>query len=121
MLTCPPRRFGRTSVLLLLLVAVAGFGAGAVAYWLYAAAPPLPESGDRPASTTAQVVALGRLRPAHDILPISGPPGDQIARIAVEEGAKVAKGQPLVELASPADREIDVALLEQLIRRVAQP
>jgi HlyD family secretion protein len=120
MLMRTPRRPGRTSVLLLLLVAAASFGAGAVAYWLYAAAPPLPESGDRPANTSAQVVALGRLRPATDILPISGPPGDQIARIAVEEGAKVAKGQPLVELASKADREIEVALLDQQIASAEQ-
>jgi HlyD family secretion protein len=108
-------------VVLLLLVAVASFGAGAIAYWLYAAAPSPPGSDDRPLRTTdARVVALGRLRPAKNILPVSGPPGDQIAKLLVKEGDTVREDQPLVELASKADRSIEVALLEQQIASAEQ-
>jgi HlyD family secretion protein len=113
MLTRLSPRPGRTSVVVPLIAAVAGFGAGAAALWLYNATPTPPDASDKPSGTAADVVALGRLRPASGLLTVSGPLGDQIARIEVKEGDAVQENQPLVELAGKADRAIEVALLEQ--------
>jgi len=65
------------------------------------------QSSDRPANATPGaaapphgVTALGRLEPRDGILRIAGPsrPSVVIAKLLVEEGARVGAGQPLAEL-----------------------
>src|SRR5439155_10636677 len=112
-------RPGKASILLLLVVAAAGFGAGAATLWFYAPQPTIPvnrKSLGRPADLPGEaVVALGRIRPAGGLRPVAGPPGDQIAELLVKEGDTVAAGQPLVRLAGRADRKAELDLLDQQI------
>ena len=108
-------------VLVVLLVAVAAYVAGAASLWFYAANPAV--TGKKPAGRPADlsgeaVVALGRIRPAGGLRPIAGPPGDQIAELLVHEGDGVRAGQPLVRLASRADRKGELDMLDQQIADV---
>jgi HlyD family secretion protein len=111
-------RAGKASLLVLLLVAVAAYGAGAATLYFYAANPVINNkrtpgrSADLPGEA---IVALGRIRPAGGIRTVAGPPGDQIAKILVQEGDTVRAGQPLVRLASQADRKDELDLLDQQI------
>jgi HlyD family secretion protein len=113
-----PVRFRAGKVLVILLVAVAAYGAGAVSIWFYAANPAInnkkapSRSPDLPGEA---IVALGRIRPAGGIRPIAGPPGDQVAELLVKEGDTVRAGQPLVRLASRVDRKGELDLLDQQI------
>ena len=75
-----PIRSARVSIVLLLILAAAAFGAGLIVPWK----PNLIDGGNRardfseppPRSANDPVVALGRLRPAGGYLTISGPPGE---------------------------------------------
>lgn len=110
-----PRR-GKAS--LLLVVAAAAYAAGAATLWFYAPNPPSAarKSATRPADLPGEtVVALGRVRPAGGLRPVPGPPGDQIAQLLVNEGDAVSAGQPIARLASRADRQAEVDLLDQQI------
>src|SRR5262245_11804495 len=108
-------RPGRTSLLLIVLVAVAAYAAGGATLWLAHWRP--PEPGSAPDATTAAgsnlIVALGRLRPAKKELTIVGPVGDQIAKLSAEPGQSVKQDDVLVRLASHIDREAEVAILQQ--------
>jgi HlyD family secretion protein len=111
-------RAGKASLLVLLLVAVAAYGAGAASLYFYAANPTVnnKKSPGRPPDLPGEaIVALGRIRPAGGIRAVAGPPGDQIAKILVQEGDSVRAGQPLVRLASQADRKDELDLLDQQI------
>jgi ABC exporter DevB family membrane fusion protein len=108
------------SVWPLLLVAAAGFSAGLVAFQYKdqflsllpgTAKPPAEEK----AASPDRIVALGRLRPAGGIRTVVGPPGDQIAKLFVKEGDTVKASDPLVELASRADRKAELDLLDKQI------
>src|SRR5205085_11806990 len=98
----PPVRPGRTSLLLLLLVAVAAYGAGGATLWLAHWQPPEPGSATDATPTAGGnlIVALGRLRPAKKELTIVGPAGDQIAKISAEPGQAGKQDDVLVRLAS---------------------
>src|SRR4051794_25192421 len=105
-------RPGRVSLVLLLVAAAAGYGAGAATLWFVAAGQRLPTAADPdPKAGRAAVVALGRVRPAR-LLTVVGPPGDQVAEILAREGEAVTAGQDLVRLASHADRQAEVSLLQ---------
>jgi HlyD family secretion protein len=123
-MTIVPRhslRPGRVSFGPLLLVAVAGAAAGAAAVgYKDQLLSLIPGRSTPPADTTepraeAKVVALGRLRPAGGIRTVVGPPGDQIAKLLVKEGESVKANQPLVVLASRADRKGELDLLDKQI------
>jgi HlyD family secretion protein len=108
-------RRGRTSLVLLTLVAAVGYGMGAATVWLARPGPASPAQADRiTPSARSSVVALGRLRPAR-LLTVVGPPGDQIADIFVKDGDTVAAGAELVRLVSQADRLAEVNLLKQQV------
>jgi HlyD family secretion protein len=113
-----PVRFRAGKVLVILLVAVAAYGAGAASFWFYAANPAVnnKRTPSRPPDLPGEaIVALGRIRPAGGIRPIAGPPGDQVAELLVKEGDTVRAGQPLVRLASRVDRKGELDLLDQQI------
>ena len=113
-----PRR-GKASLVLLIFVAAAAYGAGAATLWLLSAQPDRrtrPQVSGQPADLTGEaLVALGRIRPAGGLRPVAGPPGDQIAELLVREGDTVAAGQPIVRLVSRADRKAELDLLDQQI------
>lgn len=127
-----PARSGRISIVLLLILAAAAFGAGLVVPWkpnLFDAANRAQDFGEPPQrSANDPVVALGRLRPAGGYLTISGPPGDQIdalhatlgATFTVSESAPLHDRAPLVTLSSHTERSAEVALLEQQLQDAKQ-
>jgi HlyD family secretion protein len=109
---------GKTSLLAVILVAAAAYGAGAASIWFYFANPTI--SGKKPAGRPAdmsgeKIVALGRIRPAGGIRSVTGPPGDQIAELLVKEGDQVRAETPLVRLVSRLDRQDEMDLLDQQI------
>jgi HlyD family secretion protein len=63
-----------------------------------------------------QVVALGRLEPEGGVIQVGGPPGDRLARILVEDGSEVEKGQELVYLESYSDRLAEKDLAESQLQ-----
>lgn len=127
-----PTRYGRISIILLLILAAAAFGAGLVVPWkpnLFDAAKRDKDFGEPPPrSANDPVVALGRLRPAGGYLTISGPPGDQIdamhatlgATFTVSESAPLHERASLVTLSSHTERSAEVALLEQQLQDAKQ-
>jgi HlyD family secretion protein len=110
-------RPGKTSLLLLLFVAAAAFVAGGATLYYFPilpAATPARPTVARPTPLPGEtVVALGRIRPAGGLRPVVGPPGDQIAELLVREGDTLSPGQPIARLASRADRQAELDLLEQ--------
>jgi HlyD family secretion protein len=127
-----PIRSGRVSIVLLLILAAAAFGAGLIVPWkpnLFDGASRLRDfSEPPPRSANDPVVALGRLRPAAGYLTISGPPGDQIdalhatlgATFTVSESAPLHDRAPLVTLSSHTERSAEVTLLEQQLQDAKQ-
>jgi HlyD family secretion protein len=116
--TFPSPRSGKGSLLTIIVLAVAAYGAGAATIWFYLSNP--LTTAKRPADKSASlsndtVVALGRIRPAGGLRTITGPPGDQVAEILVHEGDTVRPEQPLVRLASRADRKAELDMLTQQI------
>jgi HlyD family secretion protein len=112
------RRPGKVSLLIILVVAIAAYGAGAATLWFVANNPAVVnrKPAGKPADLPAEaVVALGRIRPVGGLRSVAGSPGDQIAELLVKEGDTVRAGQPLVRLASRADRKAEQALLDQQI------
>lgn len=119
-------RPGRTSLVLLLVLAAAAYTAGAATLWYWHGSK-LASADDAeppPRSANDPVVALGRLKPAAGYLTISGPPGDQIESLQVALGsvvtvpanAEVAQRAPLVTLASSTERTAEVAVLEKQVQ-----
>jgi HlyD family secretion protein len=53
------------------------------------------------------VTALGRIEPEGEVIDISGPSGERIGQLLVQEGQQVKKGQPLVYLESYQERQAD--------------
>jgi HlyD family secretion protein len=117
-----PNRPGRVSLILLLVLAGAAYGAGAATLYFFPwkSAHGVDEGEPPPRSANDPVVGLGRLRPAGGYLTISGPPGDQIdalhatlgATFTVPEDAALKDRVPLVTLASHAERGAELSLLE---------
>ena len=50
------------------------------------------------------ITALGRIEPEGEILNISGPSGERILRLLVQQGQRVAQGQPIAYLESYPER-----------------
>ena len=112
----PPR--SNRPLVLILLIAVAAYGAGAVSGWFFAADRAVAGKSvpGRPADLPGEaVVALGRIRPVGGLRSVVGPPGDQIAEVLVHEGDTVRANEPLVRLASRADRKAELDSLDQQI------
>jgi HlyD family secretion protein len=57
--------------------------------------------------TRATVGALGRLAPRGEIISVSAPEGDRVARLAVQEGQQVRAGDVLADLESRAERRAE--------------
>ena len=79
-------------------------------------------SGDPSAATPlrptpTKVAALGRLAPRGEIISVSAPEGDRIARLAVQEGQQVRAGDVLAELESLAERRAE---RDKAARRLAE-
>lgn len=53
------------------------------------------------------VVALGRLEPDGEVFRISGPTGERVGELAVDEGDVVVSGQPLAYLESHGERKAE--------------
>jgi HlyD family secretion protein len=66
-----------------------------------------------PSSVLSNVPALGRIEPADGIITINAPLPDCLQRyqVGIEEGARVYKGQPIAELASWVDRQLEYELV----------
>ncbi len=62
------------------------------------------------------VTALGRIEPQGEVVDISGPSGERIGRLLVEEGQQVKAGQPLVYLESYQERLADRNLAADQLR-----
>ncbi len=77
-----------------------------------------PTSATEPARRVEadRVVALGRLEPHCGVISIAGPPGARIARIAVQEGQEVRRGETLVLLEGQAELMAEKPHLEAQIR-----
>ncbi|HSQ57972.1 MAG TPA: hypothetical protein VLM40_19770 [Gemmata sp.] len=119
MLMAPARRRGR-GVELLIAIAAALAAGGAGGYLIGSRTSPSPgASTEPPANRTERVTALGRLQPAGGVVPIYGPPGDRIALfhefqpgVPIAPGKKLARGQPVVDLASRKDRLLELQIAE---------
>ncbi len=68
------------------------------------------------------VAALGRIEPDGEVFRISGPTGERVGRLTVQEGNRVTAGQPLAYLESyeerRAERNYAAAQLEEAQRRL---
>ncbi len=64
-------------------------------------------------ATVSRLTALGRLEPAEEVIGIGGVVGDRIVSIAVHEGDRVSKSQPLVYLESHNLRQLEIEAIEQ--------
>lgn len=63
-----------------------------------------PAAQETPALKRSKVAALGRLAPRGEVINVSAPEGDRLARLVVEEGQHVQAGAILVYLDSHAER-----------------
>lgn len=70
-----------------------------------------------PPAARARVAALGRLAPRGEIVNVGAPEGDRLARLTVEEGQRVRRGEILAYLESQAER---VAERTQIAARLAE-
>jgi HlyD family secretion protein len=106
---------------ILLVVLAIGAAGGAVAYhsWQLWHALPVVSIDNLPALT--KVTALGRIEPAAGIIAIGAPVPDRLLKFmdGITEGAQVSKGQPLAELASRAERQLEYDLVTLQIREAA--
>jgi len=80
---------------------------------------------EKTAVWSGNVVAQGKIEPADGVLSLMAPPGDRVARVAVQEGDAVTQGELLVELESLRVKliELEVAqtkLVEGRARVVAE-
>jgi HlyD family secretion protein len=96
-------RMARAALVLIACVSAGAAGAAC-------SHPERAVAGAEPAEPTG-VSALGRLEPANGIIRIAGPsrPSAVIAELLVEEGDRVAEGQPIAVLDSRAENAAQVA------------
>lgn len=107
-------RPGRSWTILITALVAVGIGAavGLIAH------DSLFSKADSPSSKAVPpvgVTALGRLQPAGGVVPILGPPGDRIEKLYLDKdgrpiapGTRLAKGQPVADLASKQQRDLEL-------------
>ncbi len=69
-----------------------------------------------PSWAADNVGALGRIRPAGGIVHLAGPPGETIAKIEVDAGDRIEKGDVLVRFSGGDFLELDVKLAKLAVR-----
>lgn len=104
------------AVLLLVLALGGALGAAAFHAWQLWHVVPIISADNIPALT--KVTALGRIEPADGIIAIGAPVPDRLLKFmdGICEGAKVSKGQPLAELASRVERQLEYDLVTLQIK-----
>ncbi len=110
-----PRGRTQTTLAVAALAVTAGIGVG---YSLVGVFPRPAATGPLPPAPAApdRIVALGRLDPAGGVVSVSAPPGDRIAKLyPLAPGTYLMAGDPVAELASRADRLLDVQFAEALL------
>jgi HlyD family secretion protein len=111
------RSISSCAAVLLFLAIGAGFGAAGYHYCLLWYSPPAAPVGG---TVTPQrlVTALGRIEPAAGIVTIGSPVPDRLLVLekGVKEGETVHPDQPLAELASRAERQLEYDLVCQQIK-----
>jgi HlyD family secretion protein len=98
-------------------------GAGGVYVWQTRTRAPTASAGTLPAADPIRAAsALGRIQPAGGVISIGVFLPDQLAKLHVEEGRDkdVEAGDPLAELASRKDRQLELDLLDQQIKEAKQ-
>src|SRR5205814_1516560 len=110
-------RCGRAWVILVAVLAALAVGAAAGLFSHDLLFPKPEQSSATAARPPAQVTALGRLQPAGGVIPVYGPPGDRIEKLyagkdgnPIGPGTIIAKDQPIADLASKKQREMELAV-----------
>ncbi len=109
-----------TTVLIMLVALAAG---GVAGYFVGGRANKPDAKPDQNANTGPtprdRVTALGRLQPEGGVVPVFGPPGDRIAKLyPVAPGSLLKAGDPIAELASYKDRQLEVQVAKTQLKEV---
>lgn len=121
-------RIGRVTIGLLLGIGVIAVVAGVLGY---AARPYLNRTSTNPtpgnvadnsAPSALTIAALGRIAPAGGVIPVYGPPGDRVERLAddLKPGKRLESGAMIAHLASRKERSTELAVAESQFREAEQ-